>query len=57
VANMYSAPHPPPVNICRMDALPVASLTVTSGVGKVTPVRYEYGQQDGSGQEEKVIHL
>jgi putative transposase len=42
-------------------ALPVASPAVTSdtlvgmvpvGAGKVTPVRHECGQQDGSGQEE-----
>ena len=47
-------------------ALPVASLTATSGTtagtlpavgGKVTPVRYEHGQQDGSGQEEDAEHL
>ena len=42
-------------------ALPVASQAVTPGTaagagpaggGKVTPVRHEHGQQDGSGQEE-----
>jgi putative transposase len=42
-------------------ALPVASSAATPGtaadmgsaaVGKVTPVRYEHGQQDGSGQEQ-----
>jgi len=42
-------------------ALPVASSAVTSGTaaemnsaggGEVTPVRYEHGRQDGSGQEE-----
>jgi putative transposase len=47
-------------------ALPVASLTATSstvigmlpvGGGKVTPVRYEFGQQDGSGQEEDADHI
>lgn len=47
--------------LAAITALPVASLTATSGTaasillaggGKVTPVRYEYGQQDGSGQEE-----
>jgi hypothetical protein len=47
-------------------ALPVASPAVTSGTaaelvlaggGKVTPVRYEYGQQDGSGLEEGAAHL
>lgn len=46
-------------------ALPVASRTATSGTasgkksnadGKVTPVRNEYGQQDGSGQEVKSDH-
>ncbi|GAB3389021.1 RNA-guided endonuclease InsQ/TnpB family protein [Massilia agri] len=46
-------------------ALPVASLAVTLGTaaglapaggGKVTPVRYEHGQQDGSGQEENDAH-
>jgi len=45
--------------LAAIKALPVASLTATSGTaanivlaggGKVTPVRYEYGQQDGSGQ-------
>ena len=25
--------------------------------GKVTPARYEYGQQDGSGQEENRVHV
>jgi putative transposase len=47
-------------------ALPVASPAATSGtlagmvpvgVGKVTPVRHEYGQQDGSGQEENDVHF
>jgi len=47
-------------------ALPVASLTATSGTatglspvggGKVTPVRYEHGHQDGSGQEENAEHI
>jgi putative transposase len=47
-------------------ALPVASPTATPGTaadmglavgGKVTLVRYEYGQQDGSGQEENRAHL
>jgi putative transposase len=47
-------------------ALPVASQAVTPGTaagdgpaggGKVTPVRYEHGQQDGSGQEEIGEHL
>ncbi|CAN7163192.1 RNA-guided endonuclease InsQ/TnpB family protein [Massilia sp. LjRoot122] len=47
-------------------ALPVASQAVTPGTaaglvpaggGKVTPVRYELGQQDGSGQEENGAHL
>ena len=47
-------------------ALPEASLTATSGTtagtspavgGKVTPVRYEHGQQDGSGQEEDTEHI
>lgn len=46
-------------------ALPGASLAATSGTptgmvpaggGKVTPVRYEYGQQDGSGQENNGAH-
>jgi putative transposase len=45
-------------------ALPVASPAVTLGTaagvrlaggGKVTPVRYEYGQQDDSGQEKKCV--
>ncbi|WP_306391168.1 RNA-guided endonuclease InsQ/TnpB family protein [Telluria beijingensis] len=52
--------------LVAITALPVASLTVTSGTaanillaggGKVTPVRYEYGQQDGSGQEEDAEHI
>jgi len=47
-------------------ALPVASLAVTPGTaagdgpaggGKVTPARYEHGQQDGSGQEGIGEHL
>jgi putative transposase len=47
-------------------ALPVASPVATSdtlagmvpvGVGKVTPVRHEYGRQDGSGQEENDAHF
>jgi putative transposase len=47
-------------------ALPVASPAATSGtvagmvpagVGKVTPARYEHGQQDGSGQEENGAHF
>ncbi len=51
---------------CSTNALPVASRTVkpdtASGslpdaVGKVTPVRYEFGQQDGSGQEEDAVHV
>lgn len=52
--------------LAAIKALPVASLTATSGTaanivlaggGKVTPVRYEYGQQDGSGQEEDAEHI
>jgi hypothetical protein len=51
------------------DALPVASVLATECTvikmilitgGKVTPVRYEYGLQDDSGQEENVrtfIHV
>jgi putative transposase len=47
-------------------ALPVASPPSNGGagsgmalglVGKVTPVRYEYGRQAGSGQEEKDAHI
>ena len=47
-------------------ALPEASQAVTPGTaagdgpaggGKVTPVRYEHGHQDGSGQEEISVHL
>ena len=47
-------------------ALPVASPAVMPGTaagmglaagGKETPVRYEYGQQDGSGQEKNDAHL
>ena len=52
--------------LAAITALPVASLTATSGTsagillvggGKVTPVRYEHGQQDGSGQEEDAEHI
>ena len=52
--------------LAARSALPVASLTATSGTaagispagdGKVTPVRYEHGQQDGSGQEENGVHF
>jgi len=48
---------------CSQTALPVASRTVMEGTasgsgplggGEVTPVRDEYGLQDGSGQEEEV---
>jgi putative transposase len=38
------------------NALPVASRTETFDIGKVTPVRNEFGQQDGSGQEEDAAH-
>ena len=47
-------------------ALPEASQAVTPGTaagagpaggGKVTPVRHEHGQQDGSGQEENAVHI
>ena len=47
-------------------ALPEASQAVTRGTaaglapaggGEVTPVRHERGQQDGSGQEENVVHI
>ena len=47
-------------------ALPVASPAATSGTvagmvpaagGEVTPVRYEHGHQDGSGQEEDAAHF
>ena len=47
-------------------ALPVASRAATLGTaaslmlvgdGKVTPVRYEHGRHDGSGQEEDSAHL
>jgi len=52
--------------LAAVTALPVASLTATSdtavgillaGGGKVTLVRYEHGQQDGSGQEEDAEHI
>jgi putative transposase len=52
--------------LAAQSALPVASPAATSGtaagmgpaaVGKVTPVRYEHGQQDGSGQEENRAHF
>ncbi|WP_152570881.1 zinc ribbon domain-containing protein, partial [Massilia sp. LC238] len=47
-------------------ALPVASPATTPGTaagqvpaggGKVTPARHEFGQQDGSGQEENAAHF
>lgn len=47
-------------------ALPEASHAATYGTvagavpaagGKVTPVRYEHGQQDGPGQEENGVHV
>ena len=47
-------------------ALPEASQALTRGTAaglgpaagwEVTPVRYEYGQQDGSGQEENAVHI
>jgi putative transposase len=50
---------------CGESALPGASSAVTSGTaagirpavdGKVTPVRYDFGQQDDSGQEENRVH-
>jgi putative transposase len=52
--------------LAAQSALPVASPAVTPGTvvdamsargGKVTPVRHERGQQDGSGQEEIGVHL
>jgi len=52
--------------LAAITALPVASLTVTSGTaasillaggGKVTPVRYEHGHQDGSGHAEDAEHI
>jgi len=52
--------------LAARSALPVASPAATSGtvagmgpaaVGEVTPVRYEHGQQDGSGQEENGVHI
>jgi putative transposase len=52
--------------IAARPALPVASPAATPGPaagsvpaagGKVTPARYEHGQQDGSGQEEIGVHL
>jgi putative transposase len=52
--------------LAAQTALPVASSAATqdtaagdgpAGDGKVTPVRYEYGQQDGSGQEENGVPL
>jgi putative transposase len=52
-------------DLCSGNALPVASRTATSGTapgampvggGEVTPVRYEFGQQDGSGQEEDAAY-
>jgi putative transposase len=52
--------------LAAQSALPVASPAATPGTtvgivpaagGKVTPVRYEHGQQDGSGQEENDAHF
>lgn len=52
--------------LAAQSALPVASQAATPGTaadrrsagdGKVTPVRHEYGQQDGLGQEEDAAHL
>jgi putative transposase len=52
--------------LAAQSALPVASLAATSGTatdmgsvggGKVTPVRHEHGQQDGSGQEQNDAHF
>jgi putative transposase len=52
--------------LAAQTALPVASQAVTpdtaadprsTGGGKVTPVRHEHGQQDGSGQEEGAARL
>jgi putative transposase len=52
--------------LAAQSALPVASPAVTLGTvagmvpaagGKVTPVRHEHGQQDGSGQEENDAHF
>ena len=52
--------------LAARDALPVASPAATPGTvagmvpaagGEVTPVRYEHGQQDGSGQEENAAHF
>ena len=34
-----------------------AAETVSAAAGKVTPVRYECGQQDTSGQEKNCAHL
>jgi putative transposase len=51
--------------LAAQSALPVASSAATPGTavgdepmggGKVTPVRHEHGQQDGSGQEENGAH-
>jgi putative transposase len=52
--------------LAAQSALPVASPAATSGTvagmvpaggGKVTPVRHEHGQQDGSGQERNGGHV
>jgi len=52
--------------LAAQTALPEASLAATPGTaaalepaagGKVTPVRHEHGQQDGSGQEEDAAHI
>jgi putative transposase len=52
-------------SLAVQSALPVASPAATPGTaagmgsaggGKVTPVRYEHGQQDGSGQEQNDAH-
>lgn len=52
--------------LATVTALPVASPTGNGGAasgmvpgaaGEVTPVRYEFGQQDGSGQEKNRAHI
>ncbi|MHB1586379.1 MAG: zinc ribbon domain-containing protein [Acidiferrobacteraceae bacterium] len=61
--------HNAAINLKRLataTALPVASPSGNGGAasgmipvaaGKVTPVRYEWGQQDPSGQEENRAHV
>jgi putative transposase len=66
---VHQRDHNAALNLQRLataTALPVASQAATPGTacadmaqggGEVTPVRHEYGQQDGSGQEQNRVHI